>query len=99
MLQAGCTGTEVASTLGISADTLYRACEKHNKIGFADYSAQKKAVGCKQLKLARHERALEGDNTMLIWLSKQRLGETDKNNLDIQSEIKIPQLKWADEDE
>ena len=53
-LQAQCNGTEIASLLGIHADTLYRACERDKKIGFAAYSKQKKAEGRELIKLKQY---------------------------------------------
>ena len=81
MMEAGCTGPEVAATLGVCPDTLYRACERDNKIGFADYSAIKRASGDRLLKVKQFEVAMTGDKTMLVWLGKQRLGQSEKSEV------------------
>jgi hypothetical protein len=67
--------------LGISPDTLYRACQEIHKIGFAEYSAQKKAEGKELLKAKQFSVAMEGDKTMLVWLGKQYLQQRDKQEL------------------
>ena len=79
LLEAGCPGTEVAATLGIHEDTLYRACERENKQGFAAYSAIKRASGDRLLRVKQFEVAMAGDKTMLVWLGKQRLGQAEKS--------------------
>jgi hypothetical protein len=97
MLRAGCTGTEVAASLGIHANTLYLACQTENKCDFSEYSAEKKAIGYKMLKLARLETALNGNTTMQIWLSKQWLGERDKTDMDISGKIDMDITKLTNE--
>jgi hypothetical protein len=80
-LQAQCDGVGIAGLLGISPDTLYRACQEIHKIGFAEYSAQKKAEGKELLKAKQFSVAMEGDKTMLVWLGKQYLQQRDKQEL------------------
>jgi len=82
LLQAGCTGVEVAATIGIHPNTLYERCEKENNLGFSEYSATKRASGDRLLKMKQFEIAMSGDKTMLVWLGKQRLGQSDKNAVD-----------------
>lgn len=82
MLEAGCDGTEVASSIGIHEDTLYNACESDHKMGFSAYKAAKRATGDQLLKSKQFEVAMSGDRTMLVWLGKQRLGQVDKKNVD-----------------
>lgn len=77
-LQAQCDGVGIAGILGISPDTLYRACQEIHKIGFAEYSAQKKSEGVELLKAKQYQVAMEGDKTMLVWLGKQYAGQKDK---------------------
>lgn len=81
-LQAHCEGTGIAGILGISADTLYRSCQEVHNIGFAEYSAQKKGEGKEMLRDKMFKMALGGDKTMLVWLSKQYLGMTDKQTVE-----------------
>jgi hypothetical protein len=50
-------------------------------MGFTAYSQQKRAKGESDLRLAQHLKALgktkKGDNTLLIWLGKQRLNQKE----------------------
>ena len=82
LLQAQCDGVGIAGILGVSPDTLYRACQEENKIGFAEYSQQKKSEGRELLRAKQFEKAInEGDKTMLVWLGKQYLGQKDRNDI------------------
>lgn len=66
-----CTNEEIAAVLGCSSDTLTRRFAEHIKKGKANGRAS----------LRRQQWALAQNNnaTMLIWLGKQLLGQTDKN--------------------
>ena len=78
-LAAGCTGTECAAGLGIHPDTLYNACEIAHKTHFSAYSAERKEKGHLLLRHTRFKKAIqEQDNTLIIFLSKVMLGESDK---------------------
>ena len=84
-----CTGEEIAGVLGCSYDTLVRAIKREKELTFAEYFAQKSADGKMSLRRKQFNAALEGNSTMLIWLGKQWLGQTDK----IESSIKeLPPL-------
>lgn len=85
MLMASCEGTEVAAALGIHPDTLYLRCEKDKKMGFSEYLRQKKAKGDNYLKTKQYQVAMNGDKSMLIWLGKNRLGQSDK--VDAKTEV------------
>ena len=88
MLEAGCTGTEVAGHLGISAMTLYRACKRDNKVNFEVYSKQKKESGNTLLRQAQFNQALDGNTTMLVWLGKNRLNQADKQEINSTVDMK-----------
>lgn len=82
-LMAGCSGTDVASRLGVHPETLYRRCEKDNKVGFSEYLRQKRECGAVLLKVAQFDEAVRKRNTsMLIWLGKQMLGQSDKAHIE-----------------
>lgn len=78
LLEADCTGTEVAAQLGIHPDTLYNRIVSKYGESFTDYSAKKKQKGESNLRAAQYQKALKGDNHMLIWLGKNRLKQRDK---------------------
>ena len=81
LLEADCEGTEIAAYLGIVPNTLYRRCEADHKISFSKYLQEKKAKGNSLLKVKQFDAAMTGDKTMMIWLGKQRLGQSEKQDL------------------
>lgn len=72
----------MASVLGISVDTLHRR--------FADQIKDARNEGKMSLRRKMWEMALGGNVTILIWLSKNELGMTDKveQKTDIKAEFK-----------
>lgn len=80
LLISGCLGTEIASYFDMHPDTFYRKVEEQQGMGFTDYSAQKKPKGEALIRLKQFNKALseKGDTQMLIWLGRNRLGQTDK---------------------
>ena len=80
-LQAQCTATGIASLLGISTATLYRACKRENKINFEAFSEQKKGEGKELLRAKQFQTAMTGNVPMCIWLGKQYLEQKDKSEL------------------
>lgn len=77
LLLAGCPGTEIAGKFGIHANTFYRKVEEVYNISFSEYCQQKFFEGNTILREAQYLKAKEGDNTMLIWLGKNRLKQAD----------------------
>jgi predicted metal-binding transcription factor (methanogenesis marker protein 9) len=78
LLIAGCLGTEIASYFSMHPNTFYdRVVAKYN-VSFTEYSTQKKATGEALLREAQFKKAIKKhDNTMLVWLGKQRLGQKE----------------------
>lgn len=85
LLQIQCTGKEIASLLDVSYNTLERKCKKDHKRTFEDYSQEKRASGLPSLRRRQWTKAMDGDSTMLIWLGKQYLEQTDKKQTDLTS--------------
>lgn len=94
LLRAGCSGAGISGLLGIHENTLYGRCLKERKVGFMALSQQKKAEGNSLLEEKQFETAMSGDKTMLIWLGKQRLGQTEKS--DVNQTIKQVEVQWID---
>lgn len=65
-----CTPREIGAIVGCSEDTICR--------NFADIMAKGKEMGKMSIRRAMFEKAKAGNATLLIWLSKQHLGMTDK---------------------
>ena len=89
MLEAGATAEGIAATIGCDRDTLYNRCKTDLKSDFSAFSQQKKAKGDELLKTKQFQIAMSGDKTMLIWLGKQRLGQTDKQQTELSGTVNV----------
>jgi hypothetical protein len=86
MSQLGCTMEEMAYFFQIDRETL--------KYNFWDYIKRGESDTKQRLRNAQIELALKGNATMLIWLGKQMLGQSD--NPVNQDDSKI--LPWTDDE-
>ena len=77
-----CTGEEAASVLKIDYDTLNAALKRDGHIGFSEYLGKKRGKGKESLRRCQWKAAMAGNTTMLIFLGKQYLGQSDKQNID-----------------
>lgn len=75
-----CTGEEQASLLDMSYDTLERRCREEKGVSFAEYFKQKAADGKMSLRRKQFTTAMDGNTTMLVWLGKNWLGQSDTPN-------------------
>lgn len=80
-LIAGCLGNEVAAYFDMHPNTFYdRVVSKYN-MSFTEYQSSKRSHGEALLRAVQYAKAIgttkDGDNTMLIWLGKNRLGQKD----------------------
>lgn len=69
---------EIASWFDCSEDTIERAVKRRFHASFADVARQKGGKGRISLRRKQFQMALDGDRTMLIWLGKQYLKQTEK---------------------
>ena len=76
-----CTREEIAAWFNCSIDTIERSVKKKYKETFAAVFAQKRRNGHISLRRKQFETAMSGDKTMLIWLGKQYLGQSDKTEI------------------
>jgi hypothetical protein len=98
LLIAGCDGTQIAAFLGCHEDTLYIRCQDEKKMGFSAYKAQKRSIGDIALLKAQYEKAVkEKDNTMLIFLGKARLNQSDKQQIELSGNPEAPVTFQLDE--
>jgi hypothetical protein len=81
----GCTDREIAEWVGITEGTL--------RYNFNSELIKGKGQLIHSLRRAQIRTALEGNATLLIWLGKQYLGQTDAPT---STEDKIP-LPWSDD--
>jgi len=93
LLNIGCIGEEIASILELDYDTIQNHCKKDHKILFSDYikkyggnfkrslrrSQYLSAIGLPEIKDDKIVKWIDKPNpTMLIWLGKQHLNQSDK---------------------
>jgi hypothetical protein len=87
LLKAGCLGTEVAAVFAMHPQTFYKRVEDKFKMSFTLFLQEKRANGDAAIRAKQYERALglteTGDNNMLIWLGKNRLGQRNEDKLSI----------------
>lgn len=76
MAGIGCPVDEIATILGVDERTLQRRFATVLEKGRSD---MRRSLRSKQVELA-----LRGDKTMLVWLGKQLLGQTDRNDVQMQ---------------
>lgn len=91
LLLAGCSGTEIAPHFDIHVENFYLRVQEQYGMGFTGYSALKRQQGDSLLKAKQFEKAMKGDNTLLIWLGKTRLNqkEDDSKNPNTHYTIKV----------
>jgi len=88
------TEEEIASDLGISTDTLCRACKRENRLTFAAFFATKRLAGKISLRRAQFTRALKGSDTMMIFLGKQILDQKDVRVNELRTEKPVVNIKF-----
>jgi hypothetical protein len=76
-----CSLREIASWFDCSIDTIERAVERDKGMLFAEYFEQKRGRGKIALRRKMFEAAMAGDKTLMIWLSKQYLGMSEKQEI------------------
>jgi len=81
MLEADCSAVGIADEFGVSVDTLYVRCKRDHTLSFSEFSQQKKAKGDDLLRVKQYQAAMGGNVVMMIWLGKQRLGQSDKTEV------------------
>ena len=77
LFEAGARGSEVASNLGLTPDKLSNAIQMKTGYTLPEYRAYFMAKGNGRLRVAQMRLALKGDRQMLIWLGKNRLGQSE----------------------
>lgn len=91
-----CTKEEIAGWFNVSDDTIERWCKREYKENFAVVFAQKRQAGKISVRRAQWHQAVDNGNvTMLIWLGKQMLCQTDKveQNVTVEDDGLIEALK------
>jgi len=73
-----CTLQEIAAWFNCSVDGIEKKCKKEKGMKFSDYYKEKRKIGLISLRRKQMQVALAGNVTMLIFLGKQYLGQSDK---------------------
>ncbi len=97
-LEAGAPGTEIASYFNISHDQFYIRIKEKYGISFHEYQAEKRGKGNIPIRKSQYDKAIAGDNMMLIWLGKNRLGQKDNHeNIEAtkQNDLDLKQKYYA----
>lgn len=68
----GCTNVEIADFFGVTEGTIRK--------GYSEIITKGKSELKQRLRKAQIEHALKGNATLLIWLGKQLLGQTDNQD-------------------
>jgi hypothetical protein len=94
LLQRGASRLACEEIMQVSHDTIERNIRKEHGLTFAEYREKKMQKTVLKLVEKAVDKALAGDNTMLIWTLKNLAGWADKNETLI-SELKPVQLKYS----
>lgn len=81
LAKIGCSYAEIAAVMNCSADTLERRFAVAIKDGHEHRNSS--------LRRKQYQIAMTGHPTMLIWLGKQFLGQSDKNEIDHSGSIDL----------
>ena len=92
----GCTDGEIAALLGMHRDTLRAHLSEDPTLQTAIDQAREQGKGT--LRRLQWQRANAGSDTMLIWLGKQLLKQTDKQELAIKDVDDTDPKKLSDAD-
>ena len=96
-------GSEIAPHFDMHVDTFYNKVAAKYNMGFTEYCSLKRSHGDSLLREKQFEKALEKDNTMLIWLGKVRLNQKEDQTIIVTKEYKesvdavVSQLNAAQE--
>ena len=81
LARIGCTEEDMAAVLGVSVDTIQR--RKRDCPEFCGVIEKGRASLRNSLRRLQVKKALEGNTTMLIWLGKQLLGQSDRQRAEL----------------
>lgn len=81
LAQIQCTVAEIAFVCKTSRQTLYNRAPKNINQPLEDYIDANRQGGRASLRRKQYEVAMEGDKTMLIWLGKQYLEQSDQQEV------------------
>lgn len=84
-----CTKDDICDVFECDEKTLTRWCHDTYGIGFSDVYKRKSTGGRCSLRRMQYKAAEAGNVTMLIWLGKQYLGQSDKQDVELTEVVQI----------
>ena len=90
-----CTEEEICNVLDVSEKTLISWCNEVYGESFSKVFRQKRDLGKTSLRRNQWKQAEKGNTTMLIWLGKQILKQSESP---IQDEIKLKELELKEKE-
>lgn len=90
-----CTLEEIAGWFKCSPDTIERWSKKTYGVTFAEVYKKNSSQGKISLRRKMFETAIGGNVTMMIWLSKQHLGMSDKVEERTEVQARIEQVEYV----
>ncbi len=97
MCEIHCTQEEICHLLDINHETLDARLKEAGFNNFSHYYKKASTLGKKSLRRIQFEAANNGSVPMMIWLGKQYLGQTDKQEMDMTTRDVTPlQVEFID---
>lgn len=77
LLRAGCDGTQICPFFNMHPNTFYDRVAEQYGMSFTEYQTIKRSEGDATILTAQYDKAASGDNTMMVWLGKNRLKQRE----------------------
>ena len=87
LCQIQCTEEEICQFFGCSEKTLNKWCREKYGANFSQVFREKRGVGKISLRRAQYQAAINGNASLLIWLGKQYLGQSESAGTEEKKEI------------
>ncbi len=97
VLQFGARLIDCSDMLELSDDTIQRRIKKEHDCTFSEYRNRKMSKMRMKLLQKQYDVAMKGNVSMLIWLGKNHLGQSDKIDENIKSTHKVELAYKLDE--
>ena len=79
----------IAEQLNISCDTLEKRIKEEYGCTFTEYRDKKKEKVRINLRKKQYDEAMKGNSALLIWLGKNELKQTDKQEVGLTGDVSI----------
>jgi len=86
-LVCGSSIEDVAFSFDLTFDEFDELCREETGIDIERFADRCDKRGKNRLLQSQYKAAIEGSTTLLVWLGKQRLGQRDKNDIDLASRV------------